>query len=103
MKRLIVEIGKFSEMIDDLLNKNKVLREDFEEFEKRLIKHPAEGDLIQGTGGLRKTRLKSASKDKSGGFRVCYLDAPEKAKLFLISDICKKRARRFIERGKKDS
>jgi hypothetical protein len=30
------------------------------------------GDMIQGTGGVRKTRLRSASKGKSGGFRVCY-------------------------------
>ena len=30
------------------------------------------GAMITGTGGVRKTRLKSASKGKSGGFRVCY-------------------------------
>jgi len=28
--------------------------------------------MIPGTGGVRKTRLKSASKGKRGGFRVCY-------------------------------
>lgn len=36
------------------------------------IKMAKMGDVIQGTGGVRKTRLKSASKGKSGGFRVCY-------------------------------
>ncbi len=48
------------------------------------MENPEEGDPIQGTGGLRKTRLKSSSKGKSGGFRVCYCDIPEKETLFLI-------------------
>jgi hypothetical protein len=37
-----------------------------------LAENPEMGDVIQGTGGVRKTRLKSASKGKRGGFRVCY-------------------------------
>jgi hypothetical protein len=40
---------------------------------------------MQNTGGLRKTRLKSTSKGKSGGFRVCYCDVPEKEKLFFVA------------------
>lgn len=84
MKRLIIETHKFSSVINDLLSKRKVLAEDFEELQKRLLNHPEEGDPIQGTGGIRKTRLKSSSKGKSGGFRICYLDVPEKEKLFFI-------------------
>lgn len=60
------------------------MKEDFEAFEKKLLENPEEGDLIQGTNGLRKTRLKSSSKGKSGGYRVCYLDLPEKEKIFFI-------------------
>jgi len=85
MKRLVVQIRKFSEILDSLIVKRKVTKEDFEDFEKRLIENTEEGDVVQGTGGLRKTRLKSATKGKSGGFRVCYCDVPEKGKLFLIS------------------
>jgi hypothetical protein len=40
--------------------------------------------VIPGTGGVRKTRLKSANKGKRGGFRVCYLDLEEKLILFLL-------------------
>ena len=46
--------------------------EDFNTFKSVLAENPEMGALIIGTGGVRKTRLKSASKGKSGGFRVCY-------------------------------
>jgi len=61
-----------------------LLRKDYDSFKIDLAKNPASGDLIIGTGGIRKTRLKSSSKGKSGGFRVCYLDVPQTEELFLI-------------------
>ncbi len=85
MKRTLVQTQKFSRVLDALINEKKLLEKDFEAFEKRLVENPEEGDPIQGTGGLRKTRLKSCSKGKSGGFRVCYCDIPEKEKLFFIA------------------
>lgn len=42
------------------------------------------GDVISGTGGIRKTRLKSATKGKSGGFRVCYLNIDNKLIIILL-------------------
>ena len=84
MKRLFVQTRSFSADIDDLISHKKLSKEDYEAFEKRLMENPEEGDVIPGTGGLRKTRLKSATKGKSGGFRVCYLDCKETAKIFLI-------------------
>lgn len=89
MKRLFIHTAKFSEVLDRLIESNKVAFEDYEELEKRLLANPEEGDVIQGTGGLRKTRLKSVSKGKSGGFRVCYCDVPEKGKLFFIAIFAK--------------
>jgi hypothetical protein len=61
MKRLFIHTCKFSEVLDQLISHNKILLEDYEEFEKKLLENPDEGDVIQGTGGLRKTRLKSPS------------------------------------------
>jgi hypothetical protein len=57
---------------------------DYEDLEKLLCNQPDSGALIQKTGGLRKIRLKSSSKGKRGGFRVCYFDFPEKEQLFFI-------------------
>jgi hypothetical protein len=57
---------------------------DFDDFKKSLAENPMQGDVITGTGGIRKTRLKSASKGKSGGFSVCYLNVEEQLILFLL-------------------
>ena len=84
MKRQIVLIRAFAKAIDDLIEKRKLLKEDFDLFKRKLVEYPEEGDLIPGTGGIRKIRLKSASKGKSGGFRICYFDYPEDNELFLI-------------------
>ncbi len=40
--------------------------------------------MITGTGGIRKVRLKSAAKGKSGGFRICYLYIEDRLILFLL-------------------
>ncbi len=85
MKRLVIQMRKFSEILDKLIAQNKATKADYEDLEKRIIENPAEGEVMQRTGGLRKTRLKSAGKGKSGGFRVCYCDIPEKEKLFFIA------------------
>lgn len=37
-----------------------------------LASHPAAGDEIVGTGGVRKVRYKAKGKGKSGGVRVIY-------------------------------
>lgn len=84
MKRRITETRSFARNVDELTDKKKLFREDFEAFKKKLAEHPDEGDVIPGTGGVRKTRLKSASKGKSGGFRVCYFDDVERQEIFLI-------------------
>jgi hypothetical protein len=83
MKRKIIQTRYFSKVVDNLLQKRQLLEEDFNSFKKELIEKPDSGDLITGTGGVRKTRLKSAAKGKSGGFRVCYYLA-EKEELYLL-------------------
>ncbi|CAK0761979.1 Toxin HigB-2 [Gammaproteobacteria bacterium] len=41
-------------------------------FAAYLAKNPDSGDVIQGTGGLRKVRWSRAGSGKSGGVRVIY-------------------------------
>lgn len=84
MKRLIIQTKIFADDLDALIAENKLFGTDYEELEKLLVDNPDLGDLIQGTGGLRKIRLKSSSKGKRGGFRVCYFDSPEREELYLI-------------------
>lgn len=68
MKRHIVQIRAFTKAINEFIDKKKVLHEDFEAFKKNLVENPEEGDLISGTGGVRKTRLKSQLKVKAAAF-----------------------------------
>ncbi len=84
MKRRIIQTTDFEADVLDLISKRKLIKEDFENFKKSLVENPEQGDLIPGTGGIRKTRLKSASKGKRGGFRVCYLDLEDRLILFLL-------------------
>ena len=41
-------------------------------FAAYLAKHPDAGDVVPGSGGLRKVRWKRAGSGKSGGVRVIY-------------------------------
>lgn len=84
MKRKIIEPRALARIIDDLIAERKILKEDLEALKKKLISNPESGDIIPGTGGIRKIRLKSATKGKRGGFRVCYFDDPRKEELFFL-------------------
>lgn len=84
MKRHLIQTKDFEDTIENFIAKRKLKKEDFEDFKKNLAENPEQGDVISGSGGIRKTRLKSATKGKSGGFRVCYLDIGDKLILFLL-------------------
>lgn len=84
MKRRIIQTRQFSKAVDDLLKKRKLLQQDFDDFKRNLAEQPEMGDLIPGAGGLRKIRLKSASRGKSGSFRVCYYFFVKDDEIFLL-------------------
>lgn len=84
MKIQIIQTTRFTKDVQSLLKKKSLLSDDFEEFKDYLTKNPKAGDVVQGTGGIRKVRLKGASKGKSGGFRVCYFYYQENEGLYLI-------------------
>jgi len=50
-----------------------------------LAAHPRAGDLIQGTGGLRKLRWGRGGRGKSGGVRVVYYVHSEAMPLYLLT------------------
>lgn len=51
--------------------------EDLTRLENALVEDPQAGDVIAGTGGLRKLRFAPPGQGKSGGVRVCYAFFPE--------------------------
>ena len=69
MRALFVELPPFSRSRRDYLDDDAYRR--FQEF---LLAEPLAGDVIQGTGGLRKIRFADPrrQKGKRGGLRVIY-------------------------------
>ncbi|MFJ3368141.1 hypothetical protein [Pseudomonas sp. NPDC086251] len=64
---IFIETPVFTEDVADLLSD-----EEYREFQNALAENPDTGDVIQGTGGLRKVRWGANGKGKRGGVRVIY-------------------------------
>lgn len=58
--------------------------------QEELTVDPEKGDLIRGTGGLRKIRVAFEDRGKSGSARVCYIDFLVSARIYLITAYTKK-------------
>ena len=64
----------------------KLLSEDErQEIVSYLALHPKTGDLIEGTGGIRKLRWARGGRGKSGGVRVIYYVHSELMPLYLLT------------------
>lgn len=58
--------------------------DDYREFQQELIFNPEAGDVIKGSGGLRKIRWRSAAKGKRGGIRVIYYWYVDDREIYLL-------------------
>lgn len=69
MKALFKELSVFESLREDYLDD-----EAFREFQQMLLENPTAGDVIKGTGGLRKVRFRDQGrgKGKRGGVRIIY-------------------------------
>lgn len=69
MKALFVELPAFAKYRADYLDD-----EGFRGLQQSMLKNPEAGDVIEGTGGLRKLRHgdQRRGKGKRGGLRVIY-------------------------------
>ena len=59
--------------------------DDLRRLENLILENPELGDVMQGTGGLRKLRFSFSDRGKSGSSRVCYINIVRKEKIFLIT------------------
>lgn len=50
-----------------------------------LVEHPDTGDLIRGSGGLRKIRWAAKGRGKSGGVRVIYYWAKAPQHIYFLT------------------
>lgn len=64
---VFIEARIFTRLLSDYLSD-----EEYKDFQAYLAENPESGDIMQGTGGLRKIRWKSKGKGKRGGVRIIY-------------------------------
>lgn len=69
MKATFIELSPFQRLREDYLDDQALLG-----LQNALMKNPEAGDIIQGTGGLRKVRYgdEKRGKGKRGGLRIVY-------------------------------
>ncbi len=76
----IVELPEFIKRSDKLLSASEK-----DELIGHLAKYAKSGDLMTGTGGIRKLRWSAQGKGKSGGVRVIYYYYNKSIPLFLLT------------------
>ena len=81
MKRSFIELPIFKSRWEALgLNEKDLLR-----LQGELLADPKAGDVMQGTGGVRKMRFAFEHRGKSGGVRVIYVDFEVYEKIYLLT------------------
>ena len=74
-----VETSTFARLIDKLLDP-----ETYRQLQLELSANPRQGDLIRGTGGLRKIRWAGSGRGKRGGIRIIYYFAASRETILML-------------------
>ena len=76
---VIIETRFFTRRIKELMNDDE-----YRVLQESLVNRPSMGDIVQGTGGLRKIRWKQEGRGKSGGVRVIYYWMTKDEQLYML-------------------
>lgn len=76
----IIETHVFTSLIVELMPDDQ-----YRELQKAILAYPEAGDVIEGSGGLRKLRWAIGSSGKRGGLRIIYLLRPKQETIFLVT------------------
>lgn len=76
---IFIESAIFTQDVEELLDDDR-----YGELQAHLASNPAAGDVIQGTGGLRKIRWSTPGRGKRGGTRVIYFHVVAGAQIRMI-------------------
>lgn len=77
---VFIETAYFTRIVADYLSDGEQ-----GELQTYLVEHPDDGDIIKGSGGIRKIRWGAKGKGKSGGVRVIYFWRTARAHIYLLS------------------
>ena len=81
MTRVFVELPSFRNVWKSL----GLADGDLRRLQEELLADPHRGNVIQGTGGVRKMRFALENRGKSGSVRVIYVDFVIHEKLYLLT------------------
>lgn len=76
----VAELPEYIRAADKLLSE-----EERQDVIRYLAAHPKDGDLMEGTGGVRKLRWRRGGQGKSGGVRIIYYFHDEAMPLYLLT------------------
>ncbi len=76
---IFIETPIFTDDVNELLSEDEYLQ-----FQQHLASYPNAGDVIPGTGELRKIRWKVSGRGKRGGVRVIYFSVAAAFQIRLI-------------------
>ncbi len=60
-------------------------QQEYDRFKDHIAQSPEEGDVVEGSNGLRKIRWSTKGRGKSGGVRVIYYNQLSNGKVWLVT------------------
>jgi hypothetical protein len=83
MKRLFVETSGFTSALAKIESGIAILSH----IQKLLLENPQNGDVVPGSGGIRKIRVPDPTRNKGtrGGLRVLFIDLADREVTFLLT------------------
>ena len=77
---IFIETTLFTSLLSEYLPDDE-----YRELQNYLAEHPEAGNLIKGSGGIRKIRWAFAGKGKSGGLRIIYYWKKSHDQIFMLT------------------
>jgi mRNA-degrading endonuclease RelE of RelBE toxin-antitoxin system len=96
MKAVFIETTLFEKIRPDYLDEDT-----YRKFQLSLMVTPKAGDVIQGTGGIRKVRWSAKGKGKRSGVRIIYYWLDEKDRFYLLTLYAKNEVKDLMPDEKK--
>ncbi len=77
---VFIESSIFSAYLIDYLTDDE-----YAKLQEYLCENPDAGDMVRGSGGVRKLRWSLPGRGKSGGVRICYYAKNQVGQIFLLT------------------
>lgn len=75
-----IETRLFTRLVGEYLSDDE-----YRELQRALVANPNAGDVVPGSGGLRKLRWRAAGRGKRGGYRVIYFARAAQGVIWMLT------------------